>query len=94
MNIHAVYRPFQLFFRKKRMADFVKLFGVTNDMAIIDIGGTEFNWALINQKPKLTLVNLNSETREEGNFVYAQGDGTCLAYPDSTFDIAYSNCPI
>ena len=94
MNIHAVYRPFQLFFRKKRMAEFEKQFGVTDDTEIIDIGGTKFNWTLTNQNPKITIVNLDTETREEANLVFVQGDGTCLVYPDNRFDIAYSNSVI
>ena len=76
------------------MKDFTKLFDVTDDTRIIDIGGTKFNWTLIAQKPQVTLVNLNATTREEDNLMFARGDGTCLTYPDNSFDVAYSNSVI
>lgn len=92
--IHALYRPFLRFFRTRRMRQFVELFGVNDATRIIDVGGGEFNWTLIEQQPHVTIVNLDVEDRTEGRFTYRRGDGTSLPFADNSFDIAYSNSVI
>ncbi len=61
---------------------------------IIDVGGYEFNWTLIDAKPSILLVNLENENWTKGHFQKVQGDGRSLPYPDNSFDIAYSNSVI
>ena len=39
MNLHSIYKPILLFFRRKRMALFVKLFEIRDDSEILDVGG-------------------------------------------------------
>jgi len=94
MNIHSVYKPFQVFFRKRRMAEFQRLFGLTDSTTVIDIGGGALNWDLIDRNPRITVVNLDARPREEANLMFVRGDGTRLDYADDTFDIAYSNSVI
>jgi hypothetical protein len=94
MNIHLLYRPFQVYFRTRRMRRFAETFHPTSNTQIIDVGGYEFNWTLIESSPNVLMVNLERETVEHGRFKKVQGDGRNLEYPDKSFDIAYSNSVI
>lgn len=94
MNIHRIYRPFQRHFRTRRMRQFVEWFQPDSSTRVIDVGGYELNWTLIDAAPQVLLVNLESETYERGRFRKVQGDGRRLQFPDKSFDIAYSNSVI
>lgn len=95
MNIHIFYKPILLFFRRRRMKVFSNVFAIDNNTRILDVGGTPFNWTLVEQSPLVTLVNLDAdEDREEGNLTFRKGDGRRLEYPDNSYDIAYSNSVI
>jgi hypothetical protein len=86
--MHRLYRPFQHYFRTRRMREFVELFQPSSSTRIIDIGGTAYNWTLISEEPVVVLVN-----RDPG-VEAVPGDGRQLAYGDGAFDIAYSNSVI
>jgi trans-aconitate methyltransferase len=99
MNIHKVYEFFQKKFRTKRMHDFEHDFGVNNTTRILDVGGTDYNWTLIQAEPSVVVVNL--EHADDGiqrdikkNLKFEIGDGTNLTYADKSFDIVYSNSVI
>ena len=84
-------------FRRQRMAQFARLFGVTNTTTILDIGGSTYIWSFLDIKPRVTCLNLEGNDprpRREGNIELVSGDGRCLAYPDQSFDIAFSNSVI
>ena len=79
------------------MAQFARLFGVTNTTTILDIGGSTYIWSFLDIKPRVTCLNLEGNDprpRREGNIELVSGDGRCLAYPDQSFDIAFSNSVI
>jgi hypothetical protein len=100
MFIHKIYQTFQKHFRTKRMSDFEKDFGLNSNTTILDVGGTDYNWSLINEDPKVTIINLsfddfgNTPPIIKKNLEYKIGDGTNLQYPDKSFDIVYSNSVI
>lgn len=94
MNIHQFYKPFNIYFRTRRMKAFAALFGINDKMKIVDVGGYEFNWTLIDAAPSVVLVNVEDENWQKGRFQKVQGDGRSLMYPDNSFDIAYSNSVI
>jgi ubiquinone/menaquinone biosynthesis C-methylase UbiE len=94
VNIHRFYAPFQTYFRTRRMRLFEEMFGPTSSTRIIDVGGYEHNWTLIDARPEILLVNLEDEDRRDGRFHKVRGDGRQLAYDDNSFDIAYSNSVI
>jgi len=73
------------------MRKFEEEFFLTEETSIIDVGGTERNWHLIAASPSVLMVNIVGETYTHGRFTAAHGDATALAYPDGSFDIAYSN---
>src|SRR5262245_13371206 len=94
MNIHQLYTPFQRYFRTRRMRRFEAMFGLAPATRIIDVGGSQFNWTLIDTEPQVLLVNLQDEDRRDGRFHKVRGDGRQLQYGDNSFDIAYSNSVI
>lgn len=97
VNIHKLYNVVLTPFRKKRMARFISTFLPKESDEILDIGGTAFNWTLINYKYPITLLNLDvpdnaSELPE--NYTCVAGDGTALEYADNSFAIVFSNSVI
>jgi hypothetical protein len=94
MNIHKIYAPIARYFRTKRMREFVSIFRVGDRTSIIDVGGTEFNWELIDKQPRVLLVNFDDEEWEKDRLRKIKGDGRHLQIADNSFDIAYSNSVI
>ncbi len=94
MDVHKVYAVFQRNFRRKRMAQFISLFGVVGATRILDVGGTVFNWKLFAVRPQVTLLNIDGLKTGHDNFVFIEGDGCYLEFPDGAFDIVYSNSVI
>jgi hypothetical protein len=94
MNMHRLYAPFQKYFRTRRMRQFEAMFEPAAKTRIIDVGGYEQNWRLIDATPQVLLVNLEDEERRDGRFHKVRGDGRQLPYEDNSFDIAYSNSVI
>lgn len=94
MDIHAFYRPFQLYFRSRRMKAFAGLFRLGRSDRVIDVGGYEFNWTMIDAEPSVLLVNLEEEDSHNGRFRKVRGDGRRLDFGNNSFDIAYSNSVI
>jgi len=76
------------------MKTFSKMFSLTNQTRIIDVGGYPFNWSLIEEEPSILLVNLEREHWAAGRFEKVKGDGRCLEYESNSFDIAYSSSVI
>jgi SAM-dependent methyltransferase len=76
-------------FRRDRMATFQRLFPLTSQTRILDVGGTSLNWSFIAVQPQVTLLNL--PTDGVANVV---GDGRFLPFRDRSFDIVFSNSVI
>ena len=85
------------FFRKKRMNEFTETFFPTQETRILDVGGTTYNWQLINSHSKITILNLTIppeiDTRSR-IFSFVKGNGLSLQFPDGSYDICYSNSTI
>lgn len=81
-------------FRTARMERFERMFGLGADDRVIDIGGTAFNWRLVSVLPWVVLVNPDQQEGDGEKIRAETGDGRALAYPDYSFDIAYSNSVI
>jgi len=94
LDIHSLYRPFQDYFRPRRMRQFKDMLGVDDDKSILDIGGSTLNWDYIDATPSVTIVNLDVDDRRDGRFRFMPGDARHLALPDNAFDIVYSNSVI
>ena len=95
MNIHSIYRPFQRYFRAKRMRQLWQLFDLTAESIILDVGGNEFNWMLYcSSLPQVTLLNLTVSRERKSNFTWIVGDGRHLPFKDGAFEMIYSNSMI
>jgi SAM-dependent methyltransferase len=76
-------------FRRDRMAAFQRIFPLTSQTRILDVGGTRLNWSLIAARPQITLLNLPSSG--EATVI---GDGRYIPFRDRSFDIVFSNSVI
>ena len=94
MNIHNIFRPFQRYFRTKRMRQLWQLFDLNSETIILDVGGNEFNWMLYNSPLRVTLLNLSVPRERESNFIWVVADGRHLPFKDETFDLVYNNSVI
>jgi hypothetical protein len=77
------------------MRRFARTFAVTNETRILDVGGTPFNWQLLDVRPRVTIVNM-PRAREafDAQFQSVFADGRALPFPDRSFDIVFSNSVI
>jgi ubiquinone/menaquinone biosynthesis C-methylase UbiE len=77
------------------MAQFARLFGVTEQTRILDVGGAPETWDLMAVRPRVTLLN-TPRTKEEMSRVadWVAGDGRALPFADGAFDIVFSNSVI
>ncbi len=94
-----VIAPLFVSFRRKRMTRFAALFGLTASSRVIDIGGSAFNWSLLSVRPRVLVVNNDSDSATRGrpteaNIEKIRADGRDLPYPDGSFDVAFSNSVI
>lgn len=94
MSIYKLIAPFQAVLRKRRMRFFANSFGLRDDMRIIDVGGRKLNWNFIEEKPDVTIVNIEFGDAEDGRFHYVHTDGKNLPYADNSFELCYSNSVI
>lgn len=94
MNIHWLFRPFQKYFRTKRMRQFYQSFDITTESRILDVGGSEFNWMLLRFSPNVTLLNIAVPRERESNFTWIVAEGGYLPFRTGAFDIVYSNSVI
>jgi hypothetical protein len=78
------------------MQAFSRLFVLRNDLTVLDVGGTRENWRLVNEQPRITLLNLPGvRVGELPEYMTAvEGDACALPYPDASFDLVYSNSVI
>jgi ubiquinone/menaquinone biosynthesis C-methylase UbiE len=83
-----------LYFRRRRMQRFLRTFPITSETRILDIGGTPDCWELIDERPRVTLLNTPRAKAEVGAQSWVAGDGRALPFRDFSFDIVFSNSVI
>jgi len=94
-NIHSLYSVFSRYFRTKRMRDVVDQFQLSPETTVLDVGGSIFNWDLIDVRPRLTLLNVQYPPAQLPDGVnYVTADGTNLPFADNCFDLVFSNSVI
>jgi hypothetical protein len=92
-HIRDVTRPYRIYFRRKRMRNFLRWMVVSEHTTIIDVGGTPFMWHLTNCDPSVTIVNLKAPWPIEGSRVVL-ASGLALPFGDRSFDVCFSNSVI
>jgi len=75
------------------MAQFWRLFNLSEESRILDVGGYRWNWELIPHKCHVTFLNLTA-LKEKTNSTWIIGDGRHLPFKDGAFDVVYSNSVI
>jgi hypothetical protein len=77
------------------MRRFAREFDITNETRILDVGGTPFNWLLLDVRPRVTIMNM-PRAREafDARFTLIYADGRQLPFGDRSFDIVFSNSVI
>lgn len=77
------------------MRRFAREFGVTAGTRILDVGGTPFNWLLLDVRPQVTIVNMpRAREAVDADFPCVFADGRALPFADQSFDIVFSNSVI
>jgi len=77
------------------MAKLERLLGITASTRILDVGGTPANWALLDVRPHVTMLNL-PRAMESGDsgLTWIFADGLELPFRDRSFDVVFSNSVI
>ena len=94
MDFHELIRPVLRHFRTKRMRLFRDRFRLTPQSRVLDVGGFLYNWSLLPERPRLTIVNLVALGVEGPGVAWVVADGRRLPFKDRAFDIVYSNSVI
>ncbi len=97
MDVHRAYGMLMRGFRRRRMRAFAHRFGNREATTILDVGGTRFNWGLIDAKSRITLLNLFVPPNVDelpANFTCVVGSATRLEFEDGSFDVGFSNSVI
>jgi hypothetical protein len=79
------------------MKEFEKTFAPAPQTKILDVGGTSYNWRLIDCPSQIVILNLSLPQHietEPNNFNFVAGNGMDLKYADLEFDVCYSNSVI
>ncbi|CAN5829536.1 hypothetical protein BH23ACT10_BH23ACT10_17800 [soil metagenome] len=97
MNIDRIYAMLGRRFRTPRMRALVAEFGIDDRIRVLDVGGTPFNWELVDVRPQITLLNhasLTEGTELPAHVSFTVGDGRALGFEDGEFDVVVSNSVI
>ena len=92
MDFVHPYGALQRRFRRRRMAQFARMFGLGPRTRILDVGGDLWNWQFLQVRPTLTVVNVfPPPTDLPPDVTWVVGDACDLPFPDGAFDVAFSN---
>jgi Methyltransferase domain len=85
--------------RTERMRAMIDLLRLPSGARVVDLGGSEFNWRLIEHDFHITLVNLpgfNPSITDPARFSSVEGDACDLrdVFADGGFDLVFSNSTI
>jgi hypothetical protein len=97
MDIQRIYRLFIRGFRRRRMRDFAQTFDPRTSTRVLDVGGTPYNWQLLDSNARVTLLNLRLPEEIDAlppQLVAMVGDATCLEFESNSFDVGFSNSVI
>jgi 2-polyprenyl-3-methyl-5-hydroxy-6-metoxy-1,4-benzoquinol methylase len=76
------------------MAYFCKRFRVDRNTTVLDIGGGAFNWTMVRERPKLTILDVYEHGNKAEWATYVVGDGCKTGFASGSFDVVFSNSVI
>jgi 2-polyprenyl-3-methyl-5-hydroxy-6-metoxy-1,4-benzoquinol methylase len=94
VNLHEFYRPILHYFRKRRMGIFCERFAIDKNTTVLDVGGGAFNWTLVSERPKLTILDVYDHSDKVKWAEYVVGDGCSTGFATASFDVVFSNSVI
>jgi len=85
--------------RQSRMREFIRLMNIPSRARIVDLGGSEMIWKLVDHDFHVTFVNLpgfNPPVSDPARFARIEHDACALRglLEDGSFDVAFSNSTI
>jgi 2-polyprenyl-3-methyl-5-hydroxy-6-metoxy-1,4-benzoquinol methylase len=94
VKLHAFYSRALRPFRENRMRFFCELFRITKETQVLDLGGGAFNWTMVTEIPKLTILDVYDHANKAEWATYVVGDGCRTQFASGSFDIVFSNSVI
>lgn len=97
MDIHRVYGVFLKYFRSKRLKQFRALFPEHECSTILDLGGSPYQWDLLNYRSKITILNKRPpkpSSPKPPKYSFVVADACNSGFPDQSFDLVFSNSVI
>lgn len=76
------------------MAAFCERFKIGGNTTVLDLGGGAFNWTMVTERPKLTILDVYDHQNKADWATYVLGDGCKTEFPSEAFDIVFSNSVI
>jgi Methyltransferase domain len=76
------------------MARFLARFHISENISVLDLGGSPFIWNVAGIRPKLTILNLSKAGFCGDWFEAIEGDACHTHFPDHSFEIVFSNSVI
>lgn len=93
MNFQRIYDRLGRKFRKRRLALFTRLLDVSKQASILDLGGDAQSWELLEDRERVTLVNLDARCLE-GHRHSMVADVVATPFADWAFEVVFSNSVI
>lgn len=90
-TIPGIHRPIGRYFRRRRFGRFWRAFGLSAQTRVLDLGGYEYYWEFFDQKPRVTIVNLDRPGAHSGQFDWVIADALRLPFRDRAFEVVFAN---
>jgi 2-polyprenyl-3-methyl-5-hydroxy-6-metoxy-1,4-benzoquinol methylase len=76
------------------MANFCERFAIIRNTTVLDMGGGAFNWTMVREPPKLTILDIYEHGDKAEWATYVVGDGCKTNFASGSFDVVFSNSVI
>jgi 2-polyprenyl-3-methyl-5-hydroxy-6-metoxy-1,4-benzoquinol methylase len=76
------------------MAIFCQRFAIDRSTTVLDMGGGAFNWTMVPERPKVTILDVYEHGNKAEWATYVVGDGCKTSFNTHNFDVVFSNSVI